>query len=138
MLALTWLNFNQKSFFCKKSKKKVAWKFYKKVIYSSFYAYARQRARQNAKLDHPQYLSFYFHFFPSNLDENSELYVNLNKFCNAQKTVQKSVLKNSRFFENFWRKWNFSKIFKFDYIHQFLSYFNEWECKKHLKFCSFS
>ena len=55
-----------------------------------------------------------------------------------KKLFKKACSKTADFFENFWRKWNFSKIFKFDYIHQFLSYFNEWECKKHLNLSSFS
>ena len=55
-----------------------------------------------------------------------------------KKLFKKTCSKTADFFENFWRKWNFSKTFKFDYIHQFFSYFNDWECKKHLNLSNFS
>ena len=46
--------------------------------------------------------------------------------------------KNRRFFRKKLNEMEFSKIFKLDYFHQFLSYLTDWKCKKHLNSSNFS
>ena len=61
-----------------------------------------------------------------------------NQGCCSKNCSKKRSQKQQIFSKIFEEKWNFSKTFKFDYIHQFFSYFDGWECKKHLNLSNFS